>query len=51
MEQLRRYGSCSPILLVPESLPTGVVVADVLLLNECAIEDDWLSGILYLPLR
>jgi hypothetical protein len=50
-EQLRLYGACAPILLVPESLPTAVVIEDVLLLNEFAIDQDWLAGILYLPLR
>ena len=49
-EQLRRFASCSPIVLVPDSLPVSLVIDDVLLLDECSVEADWVSGVIYLPL-
>ncbi len=42
---------CAPIVLVPEALPVSRVVEDLLLLEECGVAEDWVSGILYLPLR
>ena len=37
-EQLRRFGSCSRILLVPDSLPISLVIEEILLLDECSVE-------------
>ena len=50
-EQLRLGSRCSPIVLVPDSLPIGLVIAQLLLLDECAVESDWVAGVLYLPLQ
>jgi hypothetical protein len=50
-EQLRQFGSCSPIVLVPDSLPIGLVIEDILLLDECSVEPDWAQSVIYLPLR
>ena len=49
--QLRRFESCSPVVLVPDSLPVGLVIDEILLLDEGSVESDWASGVLYLPLR
>jgi hypothetical protein len=50
-EQVRTASRCAPIVLVPDSLANGLVIEQLLLLDECAIETDWAAGILYLPLR
>ena len=50
-EQLLKASRCAPIVLVPDSLPVGLVIDAILLLDECAIEADWAAGVLYLPLR
>ena len=50
-EQVRLVSRCTPIVLVPDSLPVGEMVEDLLLLDECAAETDWAAGVLYLPLR
>jgi hypothetical protein len=42
---------CAPIVFVPDSLAVGQAIEDVLLLDGCAVEDDWTSGVIYLPLR
>ena len=39
------------IVLVPDSLPIGRVIEDVLLLDQCSNESDWIASIIYLPLR
>jgi hypothetical protein len=49
-EQLRRASVCAPMVLVPESLPIGSVIEQVLLLDECAVEADWAAGVVFLPL-
>ncbi len=49
-EQVRRLASCSPIVLVRDSLPVSLVIEEVVLLDECSIEADWAAGVLYLPL-
>ena len=41
---------CTPIVLVPNSLSVGSAIEDILLLDQCATEIDWVSGVLYLPL-
>lgn len=38
-------------LLVPDSLPLGLVIEQILLLDECSVDGDWAAGYLYLPLR
>lgn len=49
-EQLKLFASCSPIVFVRDSLPISLVIEEILLLDECSIEADWASGIIYLPL-
>ena len=49
-EQLRRDACCSPILMVPDSLSVGLAIADILLMDQCSTESDWMSGVVYLPL-
>jgi Domain of unknown function (DUF5615) len=51
IQQQLRSGSCAPIVLVPDSLPVGTVIEDILLLESCAIQSDWAAGVIYLPLR
>ena len=43
--------SCAPIVLVPDSLPVGTVIEEILLLEQCSEEADWAAGVIYLPLR
>ena len=50
-EQLARESVCAPIVLVRDSVAISLVVEDILLMNDCAREVDWASGIVYLPLR
>lgn len=50
LQQLQQIGSCAPIILVPDSLPTGLVIEEILLLDECSIAADWAAGVVYLPL-
>jgi hypothetical protein len=38
-------------VLMPDSLPTGLVIEEILLLDECSTEEDWVAGLIYLPLR
>ena len=49
-EQVKRLASCSPIVFVRDSLPVGLVIEEILLLDECSIETDWAAGVIYLPL-
>ena len=39
------------VVLVPDSLPTGQVIDEVLLLDQCSHTSDWTPGVIYLPLR
>ena len=39
------------IVVVPDSLPIGRIIEEVLLLNQCSNESDWTAGVIYLPLR
>lgn len=48
---LERHPPLTSIVLVPDSLPIGRVIEDVLLLDQCSNESDWIAGIVYLPLR
>jgi len=50
-DQLRVTSTCAPIVFVPDSLPTSLVIGDLLMLDECAVEADWAAGVLYLPLQ
>lgn len=49
-EQVKRFASRSPIVLVRDSLPVSLVIEEILLLDECSIETDWAAGVIYLPL-
>jgi hypothetical protein len=52
MREHRRVSSRSaPIVFVPEALPIGRAVNEILLIDQCAEDADWAAGILYLPLR
>ena len=48
--QLERAALCTPIVLVPDSLPIAWVIEEILLLDECSIDSDWAAGVVYLPL-
>ena len=50
-EQMQFEARCAPVVLVPDSLPVGAAVEDLLLLNDCTIAADWEAGVIYLPLR
>lgn len=50
-EQVRLASRSAPIVFVPDTLPAGTVIEDLLLLNECAVEADWAAGVIYIPLR
>lgn len=50
-EHLRVESKCAPIVLVPDSLPVGAVIRDLLVLDECSIEADWAAGVICIPLR
>jgi hypothetical protein len=51
LRQQQRAIRCAPVVLVPDSIATGAVIEDILLLDLCSEAADWTSGILYLPLR
>jgi hypothetical protein len=50
-EQMRLKSRCAPIVMVPDSLPVGAAVDDLLVLDGCATEADWAAGVIYIPLR
>ena len=50
-EQLRSALLCTPIVLVPDSLPIGSVIEEILLQDACSVESDWAPGVVYLPIR
>jgi hypothetical protein len=50
-EQMRLESRCAPIVMVPDSLPVGTAVDDLLVLDGCATEADWAAGVIYIPLR
>jgi hypothetical protein len=50
-EQLRRDLRFVAIVVVPDSLPIGAAIEDILLLEDCGVETDWAAGVIYLPLR
>src|SRR5262249_8505298 len=49
--QPQQQSACTPVLLVPDSLPIGTVIEEILLLDQCSDESDWAAGVVYLPLR
>ena len=49
--QRQQQSGCTPIVLVSDSLPIGVVIEEILLLDQCSEEADWAAGVVYLPLR
>jgi hypothetical protein len=49
--QERGASRCAPVVLVPDSLPVGQVIEEVLLLDRCSQESDWVAGVIFLPLR
>lgn len=49
--QLQGQPALTVIVIVPDSLPIGQVIEDVLLLDWCSMESDWTAGVIYLPLR
>jgi hypothetical protein len=49
--QLQGRPAFAAIVVVPDSLPIGRIIEDVLLLDQCSKESDWTAGVIYLPLR
>jgi hypothetical protein len=49
--RLRRQRAFTAIVLVPDSLPVGQVIEEVLLLDQCSKRSDWTAGVIYLSLR
>ena len=39
------------VFIVPESLPIGRAIDDLLILTECSLEGEWEGQVRYLPLR
>ena len=39
--QIRLGSRCAPIVMVPDSMPVGAAVDDLLLLDRCSVEADW----------
>ena len=48
--QNQHASGCAPVVLVPDSLPIGLVIEEVLLLDRYSQESDWAAGVIYLPL-
>jgi hypothetical protein len=40
-EQVGLGSRCASIVFVRDAMPVGATIADLLLLDECAIEADW----------
>ena len=49
--QRQQQPACTPVVLVPDSLPVGLVIEEILLLDQCSDESDWAAGAVYLPLQ
>jgi hypothetical protein len=49
--QHQQPSRCTPVVLVPDSLPVGQVIEEVLLLDRCSQKSDWVAGVIYLPLH
>ena len=39
------------LFAVPQDLPIGVVIDDLLLIAECSLEGEWEGRVRFLPLR
>ena len=50
-EQMGIESRCARIVMVPDSMSVGAAVEDLLLLDACAVETDWVGGVIYIPLR
>ena len=48
--QLELAALCTPIVLVPDSLPIASAIEEILLLDGCSIDSDWAAGVVYLPI-
>ncbi len=44
-EQMKRF------VFVRDSLPVSLVIEEIVLLDECSVEEDWAAGVIYLPLH
>lgn len=51
MRERLRISRCAPIVFVPDSLPVGQAIEEILLLDGCSVEVDCAAGVVYLPLR
>ena len=51
MREQLRASRCAPIVFVPDSLPTGLAIEEILLLDEYSVDSDWGAGVIYLPLQ
>jgi hypothetical protein len=49
--QLHGQPALTAIVPVADSLPIGLIIEDVLLLDHYSKESDWATGVIYLPLR
>ncbi len=49
--QKQQESGCTPVVFVPDSLPIGAVIEEILLLDQCSEGSDWAAGVVYLPLR
>ena len=38
------------LIVVPDRLPVGLVVEDLLLMNNCREQAEWIGRVIYLPL-
>jgi hypothetical protein len=50
-EHRRQVGLLPAIVMVPRTMPIGMAIEEVLLLDTASVGDDWAAGVLYLPLR
>lgn len=51
LRQQRQECGCTPVVLVADSLPIGVVIEEILLLDQFSVGSDWATGVIYLPLH
>ena len=50
-ERVRAAQPMPGVIEVSETVPIGQAIADILLLAECSLDDEWEGQIHYLPLR
>jgi len=48
--QLEEARVCAAIVMVPDTLPIVEAIEAILLLGECSVPEDWMAGVIYLPL-